>query len=398
MSSGRIKAAFVEGASSLVKERPHHVRSATRIDWLLLAIPVTLALVGVVTMHPFAGGASEAPRQLMWIAIGMVVFAVLAHIDMRFIRRMPLIVTGYTITFALLILLLLVVHPIMGARSWFPFGPVAFQPADLAKLVLIALLAKYFSRRHIEIANLRHIIVSGAYAAALTGLILVQPDLGTAVIMGSIWFGMILVSGVSKKHLAAVLLLGLVAGAGFWTYGLHPYQRARIVSFVNPALDPYGSGYNAYQAVVAAGSGELVGKGIGYGTQSKLQFLPQYQTDFVFAAFAEEWGFVGVTLILLLYTCLFVRLISIARNSATNFDALFTLGVMIVLFSHTLIHTGINLGLLPVTGTTIPFMSYGGSHLLMEFAGLGIVASLARHGRELPRTALGREYEGYGSV
>jgi rod shape determining protein RodA len=282
----------------------------------------------------------------------------------------------------------------MGARAWFSLGPVAFQPADPAKLVLIALLAKYFSRRHTAIRNFRHIIVSGLYAAAPILLVLLEPDLGTAVIMMSIWFGMILVSGISKKHLAAVIALGLVAAAGLWFFGLHDYQRARIVAFVNPAADIRGSGYNAYQATIAVGSGELWGKGIGYGTQSKLRFLPVYQTDFIFAAFAEEWGFAGVGLVLLLYGLLLARLIAIARRSATNFDALFTIGVVILFVAHIFIHAGINVGLLPVTGTTIPFMSSGGSHLIMEFAALGIVASLAKSGRSAPREQGDREFVG----
>jgi rod shape determining protein RodA len=166
------------------------------------------------------------------------------------------------------------------------------------------------------------------------------------------------------------------------------------MTFLNPAGDIHGSGYNAYQAMVAVGSGELTGKGIGYGTQSKLRFLPEYETDFIFASFAEEWGFVGVVLVLSLYGLLIFQLLSIARRAATNFDALFTIGVAILFLAHLTIHAGINMGLLPVTGTTIPFMSSGGSHLLVEFAALGIVASLARDARSVPREAALQEYEG----
>jgi rod shape determining protein RodA len=205
---------------------------------------------------------------------------------------------------------------------------------------------------------------------------------------------MMLVSGISKKHLAILGCIGLIVASVFWFEGLKPYQRARIVSFINPAGDIHGSGYNAYQAKIAVGSGELFGKGIGYGTQSKLRFLPQYQTDFIFAAFAEEWGFVGVVLLLLMYALLFVRLAQIARASATNFDAFFTLGILILLAAHVAIHTSISLGLLPVTGTTIPFMSSGGSHLVLEFAALGIVTSLARYGRGATRDISANEYLG----
>mgnify|MGYP001618136726 FL=1 len=377
--------------SEQVKHRP---LSALLAEWPLLLIPLALSLLGVLTMHPFGEAASLAPRQLIWIGGAAFVFLVCSALDMRFIRRTPVIISGYAIVIALLGLLLVATHAIQGAKSWFDLGAFSLQPADPAKLVYIALLAKYFSRRHMEIGDFRHVLISGLYASIPIVLLLLQPDLGTAIILSAVWFGMILVSGISKKHLLVILAGGVIAGAALWTFALHDYQRTRIVSFLNPASDITGAGYNAYQATIAVGSGELMGKGIGYGTQSKLRFLPEYETDFIFAAYAEEWGFVGVTIVLILYALLLLRLLSIARRSATNFDAFFTIGIVLVLLAHIFIHVGINLGLLPVTGTTIPFMSYGGSHLLMEYAGLGIVASLARHGRSVPRDSATQEYEG----
>jgi rod shape determining protein RodA len=363
-------------------------------DWTLLLPALSLSLLGVLTMSTFGQGASLAPRQLLWVAVALGVYLCLSTFDMRFIRRTTVVMTLYLVSVALLALLLLFVHPVMGARAWFSLGPISFQPADLAKLALIALLAKYLSRRHVEISDSRHIIISGAYALTLTLLVLIEPDMGNAIIFGALWLGMMLVSGISKKHLVILGCVGLVVASIFWFEGLKPYQRARIVSFVNPASDIHGSGYNAYQAKIAVGSGELFGKGIGYGTQSKLRFLPEYQTDFIFAAFAEEWGFIGVVLLLLLYALLFARLAQIARASATNFDAFFTLGVLILFAAHVAIHVGISVGLLPVTGTTIPFMSSGGSHLVLEFAALGIVTSLARYGRGAVRDTSANEYLG----
>jgi rod shape determining protein RodA len=365
-----------------------------KAEWPLLLIPLAIALLGVLTMHPFGAGASLAPRQLTWLLAATVVFIVCASIDMRFIRRTPVIITGFLGTLGLLGLLLVATHAVQGAKSWFDLGAFSFQPADLGKIVFIALMAKYFSRRHMEIGDFRHIIISGAYAASMILLILVQPDLGTAVIFTCIWFGMVLISGISKKHLLVVATIGLVVASALWFFGLRDYQRTRIVAFLNPAGDIRGAGYNAYQATVAVGSGQLLGKGIGYGTQSKLQFLPEYETDFIFAAFAEEWGFVGIVLVLVLYALLLTRLLAIARRSATNFDAFFTIGVAILLSAHIFIHAGINLCLLPVTGTTIPFMSYGGSHLVAEFAALGIVASLAREARTVPKDRAAAEYLG----
>jgi rod shape determining protein RodA len=362
--------------------------------WPLIGTAVTIALLGVLTMTPFDGSASLAPRQLLWIGLGVVVYSVCALVDMRFIRRPQVILAGYLISLALLSLVLLVGHRTMGAKSWFYFGSVAFQPADLAKLVFIALLAKYFSRRHMEMGNMMHVVISAMYAASITLLILVQPDLGAAIIFASVWFGMVLVSGIPLRHLAVVVTIGLVLAAGLWTFGLKPYQRTRVMTFINPAADIRGSGYNAYQAMVASGSGQVWGKGIGYGTQSKLRFLPEYQTDFIFAAYAEEWGFAGVVLLLLLYGFLLFQLLSIARHAATNFDALFTIGVLILFLCHIGFHAGINLGILPVTGTTTPFMSSGGSHVMMEFAALGIIASLAQNGRSVPRDRAMQEFEG----
>jgi rod shape determining protein RodA len=345
-------------------------------------------------MSTFGQGASLAPRQLLWLTIALCVYFGLSMFDMRFIRRTSVVITLYALAFALLAFLLLFAHPVLGARAWFSLGPVSFQPADLAKLALIALLAKYLSRRHVAIGDFRHIIVSGAYALAFIVLILIEPDMGNAIIFGALWLGMMLVSGISQKHLAVLGIIGITVASALWFGGLQPYQRARIVSFVNPASDIHGVGYNAYQAKIAVGSGELFGKGIGYGTQSKLRFLPEYQTDFIFAAFAEEWGFVGVILLLALYALLFARLVQIARASATNFDTFFTLGVLILFAAHVAIHVGINLGLLPVTGTTIPFMSSGGSHLVLEFAALGIIVSLARYGRGAVRDVSANEYLG----
>jgi len=377
--------------SELVSGKPFE---ALKTGWPLYAIGLVLSLIGIITINTFGVGSSLAPRQLIWLGISSVVFVLFACIDMRFIRRTPIIVVGYVAVAALLAALLAIGHATLGAKSWFNFGFFSFQPADPAKIILVALMAKYFSRRHMEIAYFWHVVVSAAYAGTLILLILVEPDLGMAVIFAAIWFGMILVSGIPKRHLGVVVLVGLIAAAALWFGGLHAYQRARILAFVNPAADIHGTGYNAYQAVVATGSGQIFGKGIGYGTQSKLRFLPEYETDFIFAAFAEEWGFIGIILVLLLYGLLLYQILSLARRMSTNFDALFAIGVAILFLASITVHVGINLGLLPVTGTTLPFMSSGGSHLLVEFAALGIIVSLAQHGRSVPREVALQEYEG----
>jgi len=209
-----------------------------------------------------------------------------------------------------------------------------------------------------------------------------------------IWLGMALVSGISKKHLLLVFALSIFFGLGLWFYAFEEYQKERIITFINPLTDLQGAGYNAYQSMVAVGSGGLLGKGVGHGTQSKLQFLPEYETDFIFAAFAEEWGFVGAIIILILYGIILWRIVTHALYGATNFEVLFGLGLAILFLSHIVIHVGINVGLLPVTGTTIPFMSYGGSHLMTEFVGLGIIMGMRKYSRSVHREDASKEFLG----
>jgi rod shape determining protein RodA len=278
-----------------------------------------------------------------------------------------------------------------GARSWFDLGAFSFQPVDFVKIILIILLAKYFSRRHIEIANVRHIIISGLYSFILFALVLLQPDFGSAMIIFFIWFGMVLVSGISKRHLLAVFAVGVISSLALWTFVFADYQKQRILTFLNPLADLQGAGYNSYQSTIAVGSGEIWGKGLGLGSQSKLSFLPEYETDFIFAAFAEEWGFVGSVLIIFMYGILFYRIIEISRRGITNFESLFGLGLSILFLSHFVIHIGMNLALLPVTGITLPFMSYGGSHLIAEFLGLGILNAMYNYALATNRTMIKTE-------
>lgn len=363
------------------------------IDWFALGAALLLALLGALTMNSFTGEDPFFERQLIWILVGTGVFFIASTVDWRFLRRSGVAAALYAAVIVPLLILLAVGTVMKGARSWFDLGAFALQPVEFVKLALIIVLAKYFSRRHIEIANIRHILVSGAYALIVFVLVALQPDFGSAIIIGLIWLGMVLLSGISRKHLFAVIAIGAVSFAGLWLFGFQEYQKERILTFLHPLADIHGAGYNAYQSTVAVGSGELFGKGIGYGTQSKLRFLPEYQTDFIFAAFAEEWGFIGVVLLFALYGVLFWRIIGAAVRGGSNFETLFALGVLCYFGAHVLLHTGINLGLLPVTGTTIPFMSYGGSHLVAEFLSLGILSGMARYARAARRDA-GAEWSG----
>ena len=350
-------------------------------DWLLLGAALLISLAGLVSMASFSGETGFADKQLIWIALGLVAFFAASFFDLRFLRRTGIVVTIYAIALALLALLFVFGSVFGGAQGWFNFGAFALQPADPAKLALILVLAKYFSRRHVEIARMRHIIVSGGYAFFIMALLFFQPDFGSAIIVAGLWLGIVLVSGIPLRYLLALFATGLIAGALLWNFGFADYQKARIMTFVDPLSDIRGSGYNAFQSTVAVGSGGLLGQGIGYGTQSRLAFLPQHETDFIFASFAEEWGFVGVLILTGIFGLLVYRLVENARKGETNFESLFILGVAVLIVVHASVHIGGNIGLLPVTGTTLPFMSYGGSHLLVGYTMLGMVNAMRRYER-----------------
>jgi rod shape determining protein RodA len=366
----------------------------SHIDWVLFISAVLISIAGALTMNSFVGENYFFENQLIWIAIAIPLFFITSFIDFRFLRRTGVIVALFGVSVVLLLLVFSFGEVVKGAQSRFDFGAFALQPADPIKLVVILLLAKYFSRRHIEIANIRHILVSGFYAFIIFALVLIQPDFGSAIIIALLWFGMVLVSGISKKHLLAVILAGVIALLGMWSYVFEDYQKQRILTFIHPLTDIRGTGYNAYQSTIAVGSGGIFGKGVGYGTQSKLQFLPEYETDFIFAAFAEEWGFVGVVLLFILFGLVFWRILENAVKGATNFEILFGLGLAVLLMSHFAINIGMNIGVLPVTGTTLPFMSYGGSHLMTEFLGIGILMGMRRYARSVHKDDTKNEFLG----
>jgi rod shape determining protein RodA len=351
------------------------------VDWILLFSVVLISLAGLVSMNSFGVSSRFFERQIVWLSASIFIFLVASMVNWSFLKNTRVIVLLFTLSVGMLSLLFVVGSVFKGAQSWFSLGAFALQPVDPIKLVVILILAKYFSRRHMEIANIRHILVSGFYVFVIFILVFLQPDFGSAIIIFFLWLGMVLVSGISKKHLLVVFFIGIISFAGLWLFVFRPYQKDRIKNFINPLANVRGSGYNAYQSVIAVGSGQVLGKGIGYGTQSKLQFLPEYQTDFIFAAFAEEWGFVGVMLLFILYGIVFYRMLKISFYGGSNFEILFGVGLTLLFIIHSVIHIGMNIGLLPVTGNTLPFMSYGGSHLLTEFFGLGMLMGMRKSAR-----------------
>jgi len=366
------------------------------IDWWLFGAVLPIVGAGVMTMYSFTGDNSFATHQIVWLALALVVFFGLSFIDFRFLRSTWVSVSLFSIATVLLISLFFLAKVSHGAASWLSFGVFSLQPSDLAKLALVVILAKYFSRRHIEIANVRHILVSGVYAFIFFILVLVHPDFGSAIIIFLIWLVLIIVSGISKKHLFIMLALAGTSFALLWSFGLKEYQKDRVRTFIDPYANIHTTGYNAYQSTVAVGSGGLIGKGLGYGTQSRLKFLPEYQTDFIFAAFAEEWGLVGVVIIFGLYGILIWRILANAMKGDTNFEILFGLGTAIYFIVHIFVNIGMNMHLLPVTGTPLPLMSYGGTHLLSEFILLGVLMGMRSYSRPIHKGSIKNEFLMHG--
>ncbi len=369
-------------------------KNSVYVDWYLILFMIPILGAGLLTMKSFTGESNFFNHQLIWIVVSFIALFSLSLFEFRFLKRTDVLVSLFGIFSFFLVMLFFVGHEAGGAQSWFNFGSFSFQPSDMMKIIVILMLAKYFSRRHIEIGNFKHIFITGIYALIPFGLVFLQPDFGSAIVIFFIWFGMTLVSGISKKHLILVLGLMLVTLSFLWLFVFKPYQKARIVNFIQPLSDVRGSGYNVYQSTIAIGSGQLTGKGVGFGTQSRLQFLPEYETDFIFAAFSEEWGFVGVMILLILFSLVIWRIIKMSLLGSSNFEILYGAGLSIYFMTHLIINIGMNIGIMPVTGIPLPLMSYGGSHLLTEFVGIGILMGMSRNRRAAHRDDLKNEFLG----
>ncbi len=364
------------------------------VDWVILSLAVLISCASLVTLYTFGEAQSFFTKQAIFLGLGIILFFLCSQIDFQIFKSTHAVVYAYVIGLFVLLVLFVLGHTVKGAQSWFSFGTFSFQPTDLMKLIVILMCAKYFSRRHVEIKRFRHILISAIYMLVPCILIFLQPDFGSAIILFAIWFGMILISGLSKKHLFIFFVIGLSLFVVLWGFVFKEYQKKRIENFINPTLDVKGTGYNAKQSLVAVGSGMTLGKGIGHGTQSRLHFLPEYQTDFIFAAFAEEWGFVGSVLLILMFMLLCIRISIVAQTGASNFEILTAVGILLLFLSHMLINVGMNIGIMPITGIPLPLLSYGGSHVLTEFIALGFVSSIYKHRRVTHRENLQYEFLG----
>ncbi len=353
------------------------------IDGPLIVLVIVLTLFSLVNMYGLSqpeSGSNYFSKQVTYVAVGMILMILFSFFDFRYLKNYSLpVVIGYLFAVFLLVLTFYS-HSIRGVNSWIVLGRYTFEPSELTKLVMIVLMGKYFSQRHIHINQFRHLIISGIYFSIPLAIILVQPDLGSAIILSLVWLGMLMAAGISKKNLVLLLMVGLILTSVGWLGVLKPYQKERVIAFINPYDDPRNSDYNLIQSQIAIGSGYMLGKGFGNGPQVNLKFLPEPHNDFVFASIAEQFGLLGVSIVMFMILMLIVRIMHIGRRTSSNFGKLFSVGMAIFIFSHMFVGAGVNIGIMPITGLPFPFLSYGGSNYISIMIGLGIVQSIKRYG------------------
>mgnify|MGYP001045080351 FL=1 len=351
-------------------------RLVREIDWVLLALVLLQCLVGVAFIYSsshFLPGNYHV-RQLLWIVVSLAVLALVVAVDYKFF--VALAPYFYVLILAVLAATLVFARLVAGTKSWITLGLVRLQPSEMAKIVMILVFARLFAEYKGAFLTRRQTALALAVSAVPLVLIVLQPDLGTAMTFTAVVGGAFILAGLRKRAIVLLLLAALGAGVGGWNLALKDYQKRRVTTLINPAGDPRGAGYQVIQSKIAIGSGGLTGKGIMKGTQSQLRFLPARHTDFIFSVIGEEAGFAGVFLVIVLYLALLARMflaVSKARDRAGVY-IVFTASMLIAF--QFLVNVLMIVGLLPVVGITLPFLSYGGSSLLTSFVACGLVMNV----------------------
>jgi len=349
------------------------------IDWQLLAPAIILTLLGLVAIFGNSSDSLSFKKQILFFGIAIVAMLVIASMEVRALKANSyLLLALYLGSLLLLLGLLIFGTQTRGVKGWYDFGFMSFDPKIFSALILILVLAKYFSLRHIEMASFWTIIVPAIYVLFPIVLILLEPDLGSSLGFIAIWFGIIMFSGLKTRHFFILILLTLIVFAGSWQVFLKDYQKQRILTFLNLQNDDRGIAWSVNQSKIAIGSAGIFGKGIGKGSQSRYGFLSEPNTDFIFSSLAEQTGLAGVFVVLATFLFLFFRIISIIFMASDNFTRLFSAGFAFFLLSQIFVNAGMCLGLFPVVGIPLPFVSYGGSQLLASYLGIGILMSLQR--------------------
>ena len=355
-----------------------------KIDWSLFVAVILLSAFGLAAIYSVALGQGlgeflNFEKQLLWLAVGLISMFFFANFDYRHLQRFSWI--GYLISVVLLILVLTPLgSTIRGTQGWFNLGFFSFQPVELAKIFLIIVLADVYSRYTRTINKFGQLFLIGLVAFIPFSLAAIQPDFGSAMVLFFTWLFSFFLVTRNKWHiifvLGSIVLLVVVA----WLFVFQDYQKDRIRTFLDPSLDPLGSGYNVRQSIIAVGAGGMTGRGLGFGSQSQLKFIPESQTDFIFSIIGEELGFVGAVLVVGFFSFLFYRLYKIALLSPDNFGMFLSVLVAILIFIHVFINIGMGIGLLPVTGISLPFVSYGGSFLVVMLSLIGITMNVYKSG------------------
>lgn len=351
-----------------------------KFNWNMLLIQTLIFAIGIWNLISATAVEDKSQglyrNQLLWFGIGMCITALVLLVHYSIFSRL-----AYVIYFANLLLLvgvLLIGQQNLGARRWIGYGAFRMQPSEFMKIAVVIMLAKYFETdRTVGGFGIRDLLLPGLLVGLPVGLIALQPDLGTAMIVAFVATSMFVFVKIKPRTLLIIGVCAAIAVPTVYHFGLKPYQKQRIISFIDPGADPKGSGYNSIQSMIAVGSGQLVGKGYKKGTQSQLNFLPEHHTDFIFSVFAEERGFVGCTILLALYLAFLLNGLSIAYQSHDKFGMLLALGIMMIFFFHIVVNMGMVMGLLPIVGVPLPFMSYGGSALLTSLIGVAILTNIA---------------------
>lgn len=360
------------------------VRRLKYFDVPLLIVSGLLILVGLAIQYAVSlssGNLGIFYRQAAFSAIGIILFFIFAYYGYHKLAKVNRVV--YPLLIFALIYLLIFGDPIRGSARWIDFGFFQLQPAELAKIIIGLGLARWLYLKRGQINSWQNLLITFAYAAIPAALILREPDLGSATIIMAIWFGIMLVSPVRRTFIIIFLIASVIFSGVAWKFILHDYQKQRVQVFLSPDKDPKGRGYNVRQAIIAVGSGEWLGRGLGRGLQSELKFLPEEQTDFIFASSAEQIGFIGCLALLVLYYLLLRRLLVIMRYARDDLAMYIVAAILFLFMAQIFINIGMNIGLLPVTGIPLPFLTYGGSSLLVICVSIGIVQNIARQSKAL---------------
>jgi rod shape determining protein RodA len=356
----------------LAEEKPR-LRLLSSVDLGLTLSALLLAAIGLLTVHSASAEmpVDYLPRQALWVGLGFVLLLIVVSIDYHVLLDLSLVL--YALGLGSLVLVLFAGVERGGAANWLQIGPFQFQPSEFAKLATGLLVARYLASLNRRVLDLRQIFTAVAIVALPMVLVAIEPDMGGAAMFAPLIAGMLLVAGIRPRLLITAAVLALVLGAGVWMFGMHDYQRQRVLTFLQPETDPLGAGYQVRQSKIAVGSGELLGKGYLQGTQSQLHYLPARHTDFILAVLAEEWGFLGVLAVLGLYAHYKTSAARIAMRARDRAGILLVTGLLSVQCFHILYNSSMVVGFVPITGIPIPFLSYGGSFTMVNFLSTGIM-------------------------